>query len=228
MQRTAVTAARQPGTERSAGLSRETVARAALAVLDAEGLDALSMRRLASDLGVGTMTLYGYVRSKRELLAAVVDVAAEDFVAPPSTGALRERATAFMRAVSDWLERHPALVALRDQEPIVRPSAFRVSEQGMRILLDLGLPPEEAARAFRLLFTYVFGHAAFSGRAPTPDEQRTLQAAVLSLPEDEFPAMRAAAAGAGGALGGDQQFLYGLDRILDGIEARVAQLRAGD
>jgi AcrR family transcriptional regulator len=216
---------RQPATDRSAALSRETIARAALALLDAEGLDALSMRRLASDLGVGTMTLYGYVRSKRELLAAVVDVAAEDFVAPPATGDLRARATAFLRAVSDWLERHPALVALRDEEPIVRPSAFSVSEHGMRILLDMGLGPEEAARAFRLLFTYVFGHAAFSPRAPTPDEQRALHAALLSLPEDEFPAMRTAAAGAGAALGGEAQFRYGLERILDGIEARAAQLR---
>jgi AcrR family transcriptional regulator len=209
---------------RRAALDRETVARAALDVLDREGLDGLSMRRLAADLGVGTMTLYGYFRDKRELLDAVVDIAVEDFVPPPPVEGLRPAVVAYLEAVRAWLGRHPTLVALRGQETIVRPAAFAVSEHGMRLLLDAGFPPAEAARAFRLLFVHVFGSSAFAPRAPDADGRRRIEAALLTLPEDEFPAMRTAAVGAADALGGDEQFRYGLDRILDGLEARLREL----
>ena len=207
-------------------VDRDAVARTALRLLDEEGPDAVSMRRLATELGVGTMTLYGHVRSKRELLDAAVDVAAEDFVLPAVDGDFRRRYAAYLEAVRAWLERHPALVALRGREAIVRPAAFRISEHGMRLLLDAGLPPEEAARAFRLSFTYVFGHALVSPHEPSHEEQQAIGAAVLSLPEDAFPAMRAAAVGAGPALGGADQFRYGAERLLDGIEARLGHSAA--
>jgi AcrR family transcriptional regulator len=209
---------------RRSALDRESVARAALAVLDREGLEGLSMRRLAADLGVGTMTLYGYFRDKRELLDAVVDVAVEDFEPPPPARGFRAAMVGFVEAVRAWLGRHPTVVALRGEEAIVRPAAFAVSEHAMRLLLDAGFPPAEAARAFRLLFVHVFGSSAFAPRAPGPAERRQLEAALLTLPEDEFPAMRTAAVGAADALGGDEQFRYGLDRILDGLEARLREL----
>jgi len=207
-------------------LDRETVARAALDLLGREGPEAVSMRRLAAELGVGTMTVYGYVRSKRELLDAAIDVAAADFVPAPRTGQLRADLLAYLDAARAWLARHPALVSLRGHEAIVRPAAFGISEHGMRLLLDAGFPPAEAARAFRLAFTYVFGHALVSPRDPTPDEQQAVRAAVLALPEDAFPAMHAAAAGAGAALGGPEQFRYGAERLVDGLAQRLAELGA--
>ena len=205
----------------SQSLDRAAIARAALAVLDAEGVDALSMRRLARDLGVGTMTLYGHVRSKRDLVDAAIDLAAEDFAVAPGEGGFREQMLRHLDAVRAWLGRHPALVRLRGEEASVRPSAFRISEPAMALLLDAGLPPDEAARTFRVLFTYVFGHALVAPRDPSPEERRALQAAVLSLPEDEFPALRAAGAGAGAALGGEAQFRHGAELLLDGIAARL-------
>jgi AcrR family transcriptional regulator len=210
---------------RPTALTAERIAQAALEVVDREGADALSMRRLASGLGVGTMTLYGHFRSKRELLDAAVDAATDDFEAPPLQGSLRERLLAYHEAVRAWLARHPALVQLRGERPIVRPAAFGVSEHGMRILLDAGFPPDEAARAFRLLFVYAFGSAAFSPHEARPAERRALHAALVSLPEDDFPALRAAAEHAGDALGGEEQFRYGLERIIDGLEARLERLR---
>jgi AcrR family transcriptional regulator len=217
---TAETATRN---RRQTTLSPEQVARRALQLLDEEGLEGLSMRRLAGDLGVGTMTLYGYFRTKRELLDAVVDIAAEDFEPPPDHPTFREQTIAHLTAVRDWLQRHPTLVQLRGEQAIVRPSAFRISEHGMRHLLDAGIPPKEAARAFRLLFVYVFGSVAFAPTEPDPHQRRALEASLLTLPEDEFPAMREAAPGAADALGGDEQFRYGLERIIDGLESRLAQ-----
>jgi AcrR family transcriptional regulator len=206
---------------RATSLSREQVARAALEMVDRDGIDALSMRRLANELGVGTMTLYGYFRGKPELLDALLDVAAEDFEAPAATGPFREQVIAYCVAARTWLLRHPAIVKLRGESTIVRPSAFAVSEGLMRLLADAGLPPEDRARAFRVLFTYLFGSALVSPTDPDAATKRAVHAALLTLPEEDFPALRSAAPHAGDALGGERQYVYGLELILDGIESRL-------
>jgi AcrR family transcriptional regulator len=175
------------------------------------------MRKLAAELGVGTMTLYGYFRGKRELLDAVVDVAAEDFVAPAPGGSLREQIVAYALVARAWLLRHPTLVEIRGDAAILRPAALRISEPLMQRLLDAGLPPDEAARAFRLLFVHLFGAVAFAPREPEAAERRALEAALMTLPEDEFPAMRATAPHAADVAGGERQFRYGVERILDGV-----------
>lgn len=216
-----MTADRATPNRRQPSLSRVQVARAALEMVDRDGLDGLSMRRLANELGVGTMTLYGYFRGKPELLDAILDVAAEDFEAPPTTGSFREQVIAYALAARAWLLRHPSIVRLRGEEAIVRPSAFAVSEGLMRILVDAGLPPEDSARAFRTLFTYVFGSALVSPAEPDAATRRGVRAALLTLPEDDFRALRFAAPFAADALGGERQFTYGLELILDGIEARL-------
>lgn len=206
---------------------RPEIARAALALLDDEGIDALSMRRLADHLGIGTMTLYTHFRSKRELLDAAVGVAVEDFdFSQPADGGFREKARAHVDALRRLLEDHPSLAQLRGRQPIVHTGAFRISEPAMQILLDAGFPPQEAAAAFRLLFTYVFGSMLFGPAEPTPAEQRGVRAALHLLPEHEFPALTATADAMTGALGGPDQFAYGLERLLDGIEARLAELKA--
>ena len=216
-----MSAGRATSNRRQASLSREQVARAALEMVDRDGLDALSMRRLATELGVGTMTLYGYFRGKPELLDAVLDVATEDFDAPTADGSFREQVVAYALAARAWLLRHPAIVKLRGEDTIVRPSAFAVSEGLMRLLVDAGLPPEDSARAFRVLFTYVFGSALVSPTEPDDATRRGVHAALLTLPEDDFRALRTAAPFAADALGGERQFVYGLELILDGVEARL-------
>jgi TetR/AcrR family tetracycline transcriptional repressor len=198
-------------------LSEEAIARAALELVDQRGLDALNMRELASQLGVGTMTIYGYFANKRELLNAAVDVAAEDFQMPAARGGPRTRMLRYLSAVRAWLERHPAVVQLRVQEPIIRPSAFRISEHGMQILLDAGLAPAEAARGFRLLFNFVFGSVAFGTAEPSPKERASLAAALRALAPEDFPAIRAVAADSVEALGGAAQFDYEVARVLDGL-----------
>jgi AcrR family transcriptional regulator len=207
-------------------VNRDAIARAALEMLDDEGLDALSMRRLADRLGVGTMTLYGYFRSKGELLDAAVGAAAADFDFDPPEGGVRERFRAYVHAVQRVLERHPALPELRARQPIVQPSAFRMSERGIQILLDAGFPPEEAARIFRVLFIYKFGSALFGPIDLPPEQHRHVRAALHLLPEDEFPAVTAAADGIAASIGGREQFDFGLDLILDAIEARARRYSA--
>jgi len=226
MQRTGRLLAMSKVNRRGAAPGRDEIAGAALDLIDEEGVDALSMRRLADRLGIGTMTLYGYFRSKRELLDAAVGAAVADFEFSAPVGTLRERTRAHVHALRRLLERHPSLPALRGRQPIVHPAAFRISESGMQILLDAGFPPDEAARAFRMVFTYVFGSMLFGPHAPTPPERRAVRAALHLLPDDEFPALTATADAMAASIGGPEQFDYGLERILDALEARAGALRS--
>jgi AcrR family transcriptional regulator len=202
-------------------LTRESIAATALALLDRDGLDALSMRRLADELGVGTMTLYGYFRSKGELLDAVLDASVVDSGVLHPEGSWRERATALARSVRANLERHPALIQIRLRQPMTRPAQFRWTEAVMQSLVDSGLPRDQAARAFRVLFTYVFGFVAFSPAGAADESRTAVRTALAALPPDDYPLLSAMADEAAAAAAGDEQFDFGLELVLDGIEARA-------
>lgn len=202
-------------------LSREALARAALEMLDRDGLDGLSMRRLAEGLGVGTMTLYGHVRSKDELLDLAMDAAAGGGRPAPRDGPWRDQLRELMHGAHDNLNAHPGLLAVRMTRPIVRPDSLRFGEHGMRILQSAGFDPGEAAQAFRLLFTYVFGYAGFSPRATADEARRQAATAIAGLPPDDYPSLTGAAGEFSRAMAGQEQFEYGLERILDGLEARL-------
>ncbi|MDX6697065.1 MAG: hypothetical protein QOE65_462 [Solirubrobacteraceae bacterium] len=207
---------------RTPALSRDQVAEAALGLVDAEGLNALSMRRLAGRLGVGTMTLYGYFRDKDDLLAAVVDAAAGDSPEWEERGGdWRAQLARLAHALRDGLERHPSLVQLRLRRPILTPAALRGTELAMGALLEAGLSRLDAARAFRSLFLYTFGFVAFSAGG-SPDELRgQARGALAHLPPEEFPVLHASVEEMARTLSGDDQFEFGLAQLLDGIAARL-------
>ena len=212
-----------PAVVPSANRSQEAIARAALDLVDREGLGALSMRRLAAELGMGTMTLYGYFRTKEELLDAVVDEATGWHRLPPPGGDWREQLQEIARAMRTGLARHRSLIEVRLRRPIVGARAFAGTEVGIAALIEAGLDRAEAARAFRAVFIYVFGFVAFSDPEPevTDERRRGMAAAAAELPPGDFPLLSAMGAEMAETLGGDAQFEYGLDRVLDGIAARV-------
>jgi AcrR family transcriptional regulator len=203
------------------GLSREGVALVALELLDRDGPEALSMRRLAEELGAGTMTLYGYFRNKDELLDAVIDAGFAEFEPPaPAPDPLRELRD-LMLAARDVLHRHPALVQIRRAGPIVRPRGFAITELTLRLLTRAGVEPGDAARVFRVLFDYVFGYALVNPRAPSPELRREALDSIGALPAERFPAVKAVAGDMAEAVAGAGQFEFGLDVILAGIAARA-------
>jgi AcrR family transcriptional regulator len=213
------TAAVKPSTR---ALSRESVAAAALALADSEGFAALTMRRLAQELGVGTMTLYGYVRDKDDLVDAMVDVAVAEISIPERRGPWRARAR---RLALEWwrnLARHPSGVQLHlATGPVLNRNALLSTEAGFEYLQEAGFSGEELARAFRTLFVYVFGFAAFNAAPPGGAEEEEVRSAMASLPPDEYPVLVASADYARAVTGTEEQFLYGLERILDGLEATL-------
>src|SRR5262249_31337629 len=137
-------------------LSAEEIVAAAIDLADREGLDELSMRRLASGLGGGAMTLYGQVRHKGGLLTAMadamlVDAAPElapgdDWVEVARDVALRLRAA---------LLAHPGVAPLASRCGSSGPNAFRATEMSLAWLRSVGFGEDETPRAFQAILTYV-------------------------------------------------------------------------
>lgn len=219
--------AEQPRRRRH-GLSREQIAKAALGLIDADGLEALTMQRLADTLGIGTMTLYGYFRSKDDLLDAAVDAAAEPQGKLSRQGPWRDQLHELVYINYRALVRHPALVQIRLRQPILRPKGLRFAETVLEILDGAGFETAQAVRAFRLIFTYMFGFAALSPERTVAEQRREAAAAFALLPPEKYPHLTAATNEVSAAMAGEEQFEYGLQRLLDGIEATLKQNRRLD
>jgi AcrR family transcriptional regulator len=187
---------------------------------DRDGVDRLSMRRLADALGAGTMTLYGHFNSKDELLDAALDVAAAEKDLPRFEGSWRDQIHQLVEHAHALHQRHPSVVDIWARQPVLGRVGLRWPEAGLRILESAGFAPEEAVVAFRLLANYTWGFALFSRPRSGPGRDST-SAALAELPPDAFPRLRNAAHLFAGAMGSEESFVYGLGRILDGLQAKL-------
>lgn len=101
---------------------------------------------------------------------------------------------------------------------MLTPGALRITELAMQSLQAAGFSASEAARAYRTVFLYTFGFASFAPDGPGEELERQTAAALLSLSRQEYPAITAAPRELAATMRGDEQFEWGLQRILDGIE----------
>jgi AcrR family transcriptional regulator len=207
-----------PGAGSRLGLSREQIVEAALALLGREGLDGLTMRSLGEELGVGAMTVYGYFRSKDELLDAVIDAGATRMVPERRAGSWRAQLRELLVSIRQSLVDYPGVIELRFKRPILSPGALEVTETAMQILRDAGFSPGTSARVYRILFVYTFGFSAFGPGAKSQAESRQTEAAIGALAADRYPALSAAADEAAAAMGDPTLFEFGLDLLLDSVE----------
>lgn len=148
-----------PGTRRPK-LTREQIADTALALADAEGIDAVSMRRIAEELGVGTMTLYYYVRTKDDLLALMDDALTGECLIPagklPKTW--RAAMTAIARETRRVFVRHPWALTALEGGGRVGPNGMRHVEQSMAALAHAPFSPSERLSVISAVDDLVFGH----------------------------------------------------------------------
>jgi AcrR family transcriptional regulator len=218
-------------------ISRDAIVGTAIRLLDAEGLDALSMRRIADELGTGAATLYWHVGSKDGLLDLVFDtIIGEGEVPDPVPGQWREQLKQVARAQREVSLRHPYVVRISIGRIPMGPNALRYSERVLAILRAGGLPPGLAVRGSHLLIAVVNGftldETGVGGDDREPDAGRTAQAAAMasdyltSLPPERFPNL-VELAGEFGYTDQDQQFELLIDIFVDGL-ARAAAASAGN
>jgi AcrR family transcriptional regulator len=213
---------RRPGPEPR--FTREELARQALAIMDAHGSEALTMRRLAEELGMGTMALYRYFPSKNDLMDAAIEVAAPEVELPePGAAPWKDQLAGLARALFQAGLRHPSVARERFDRPLQTPGAMRVTDRAIALLLEAGLSKRDAVASFKALLVHTLGAAAFAASEARPEVRQKASERHASASAEKVPALAAVASEFTAALGGDQAFEFGLAALLDGIELRAAR-----
>lgn len=143
---------------RTQQLDCEKIAATALAIADKEGFAAVSMRRVAQELDVGTMSLYYYVRTKAELIAAMDDALMAQIVAPKLPKDWRRALTVIARRTRDVFIHHPWALASMQSAPL-GVNALRHIEQCFQVLSETGMTTEQKLTLLTLVDDFVFGYA---------------------------------------------------------------------
>ena len=196
--------------------------------MDAHGADALTMRSLAAELGMGTMALYRYFPSKRELMDAAIDVAAPEIELPePGKAPWKEQLAELARALFRVGLRHPSLARERFDRPLQSPGAMRVTDRAIAVLLEAGLSKPDAVAAFKALLVHTLGGAALAASESRPEVRRRATERHAAVPAHDLPAVAAVADELTAALGGHQGFELGLAALLDAIERRAGSKLSG-
>ncbi|MGA5702377.1 TetR/AcrR family transcriptional regulator [Peterkaempfera bronchialis] len=238
-------AGRRPRAPRNS-LSAELIVDSALRLLDERGIDAFSMRALAEELGVGTMALYTYFRSKEELFQAARARVFTQHAPPVRTDApwadqLRDACLALYGLFTGrpsvlqlLAEQHRAEGPEGREEQATAGSAAAMMEHMLGLLRGAGIGRQQAARAQTALVQYTVGAALRAGRARCSDahcsdeeRRRRLRARLESLPAEEFPLVVDLAPELAEAQKGAEQYAFGLDLILVGLRTAGSWEKAG-
>ncbi|EGX59798.1 tetR family transcriptional regulatory protein [Streptomyces zinciresistens K42] len=224
---------RRPSRGPKPALTLDRIVAAAVRVADAEGLEAVSMRRVAAEVGTGTMSLYRYVPGKGELLDLMLDRVQRPSRDPadPGTDGWRTALEAMARATLDLYRRHPWLLQVNQSRPILGPSALESTEAMLARIKPTGLSDPELISAIVMIDAYVAG-AARTQLYQREAEHRTgltdtefwqAQAPTLekAMASGRYPLLASLDEGTWG--GGFDHFEFGLQRILDGLEVFVAR-----
>jgi AcrR family transcriptional regulator len=237
---TTTRAARRPVANRSrrTPLRRDEIVDVAIGFAQRGELDAMTMRRVASDLGVTAMALYAHVVDKDELLDEIIDyVLAHDAAPLPGTTEWRtwfRDAASRLRSV---LIEHPALLDRYCRHPVGVSAALRRMEVALEVLHRAGFDDTESAGAYATVHTYTLGFAALEiarrGASHTESRRHNViaessphfwPAYFAGLPADEFPNLRRLTPDLG-SFTDDAQFERGLDCVLDGLWAQHTSAR---
>jgi TetR/AcrR family tetracycline transcriptional repressor len=209
----------KPGPRRR--FTHDELARRALEIMDSHGTEALTMRRLAEELGMSPMALYRYFPSKTDLMDAAIEIAAPEVQLPePGRAPWREQLAELARALFGAGVMHPSVARERFNRPLQTPGAMRVTDGAIALLLEAGLSKRDAVAAFKALLVHTLAAAAFAAAESRPEVRESAKQRHASLPAEELPSMASVAGELTAALGGDEAFELGLAALLDEIERR--------
>lgn len=204
-------------------LSRERILCAALEIVDREGLDAISMRRIGAELGAEAMSLYNHVPNKAAILDGIFETVLAEVRVPKRRSASWQAALADRaRSLRAALRAHPNALPLFASRPAVTPASVGRVEEVLEVLHTAGFSADDALSAMQVLVAFVVGHTLAS-HAPRRDDDAA-RPAYERLPEQQFPRVREAA-----RLLADhdpeREFELGLEAMLCGLEHRLRDER---
>ena len=223
-----------------AGLSADAIVAAAVRIADAEGLEAVSMARVAHKLGFTTMSLYRHVASKEELLQLMWNASAlgaEDLVIDGDGWRSRLREWAIIQR--DMIDRHPWITQMPMAAPPVAPNSLHFVERGLETLDGTGLADADKLRILGMIASYTLSEARMAADAARAAAQAAAAGGPSGTPvsfeallrelvdEKTYPRLhRIAWADTDLATASErEEFLFGIDRILDGVQSLMDRSR---
>lgn len=209
--------------ERPARLSRERVLHAAIANADAGGLEGLSMRILAEQLGVAPMALYRHVANKEDLVDGMVDLVFSEIGVPSGGGDWKTAMRARAVSVRDALSRHRWAIGLMEARRNPGPANLRHHDAVIGRLRAAGFSIEMTAHAYSALDSYIYGFALTKMNLPFDTSEEVAEVAegmLAPFAANEYPNLVEFITEHAMKPGYDyaDEFEYGLDVVLDGLE----------
>jgi AcrR family transcriptional regulator len=206
-------------------LSKERVLRAAAELADREGLESLTMRKLAEQLGAGAMSLYHHVPNKDALLDGMVDIVFGEIEVPTTDGdwktALRKRAI----STRDALRRHRWAIGLMESRTQPGPANLRLHNAVLACLREAGFSIADAVHAYSVQDAYIYGFALQEKSLPFETSEEAAQIGEMMVRQfqhlaDQLPYSFEVVGGyvAKGGYDPTAEFEFGLNLILDGLE----------
>jgi TetR/AcrR family tetracycline transcriptional repressor len=201
-----------------APLSRDRVIKESLALLDREGAQAFSIRRLADQLGVTPMAVYNHVSSKQDLLQAIADAVVGSVTYRPVRGDWQRVLAACFRTLRQACLAHPGATPLVESADALPAAIFRPMEITLTTLQGVGFDPEDAMRAYSLLTTFTLGQVSYQikGWARGVDPAAAVREGRISA--DTLPAVVQSTRAPWDF---DRAFEFGLTVILTGLSAKL-------
>lgn len=216
-------------------LSREVVLTAALALVDDEGLEALTMRRLGKELGRDPMGLYRYAENRAALLDGITELVLDKLVIPADATDWQEQLRRTAHDIRDLGLAHPHVVPLLVTRPLSTPlglrplGTLRPLENILSLLIQAGFAPADALHVYRAYYGYLYGHILneLQELVVDPDEnEHLLRLGLYRLPAREFPQLRALAPVLAD-YDGAEELDQGIDILLTGLAAHLNPARGG-
>lgn len=211
--------ARRRAPRRPDALSADRIVTTALAILDAEGSDALTMRRIAEELNTKAASLYRHIDNREALLVEVIDRVLGEIELDVPDADWQEQARYLARHTRAAFQRHPGIAPLLSM-PALGPNAMRFFDTGIQVCLNAGFPSDLAVAACQAIAFLVRSFAVFENADSDPI---MVAPGALTGVEDRFPHIAAVSDDIrpGGA---DEMFEFFLTATIDGLARRLDQL----
>jgi AcrR family transcriptional regulator len=201
-------------------VSLEALVDAAADIADADGIDAVTMRRLAERCGVGVMTIYGYIRTKEELLAVLADRYLAEIDMPGPDMAWQDQLETLFRSVREVMLKHPTLVPIIANQRLDTTAAYRGAEVVCGALRAAGMSDRDVITSFATLTSFTVG----SVQRELAAMDSAARPGLATLPVAEFPNVVSLF---GPLVTGDAggHFCDGLQMVIGAIDTRVPRRR---